>query len=63
MCVGDDGVVKTGAPAAVVGVDVGRACDVELGGGGLDFLDGCDGVDALGPWVDVSGLDTRCIVA
>jgi hypothetical protein len=64
VCVGDDGVVETSAPSAVVGVDVGRAGDAELGGGGLDFLDGCDGVNTLGPCMNMLvWMNTRCEVA
>jgi hypothetical protein len=44
---GDDGVVETGSPTAVVGVDAGGASDVELGGGGLDLLDCGDGINTL----------------
>jgi hypothetical protein len=46
--VGEDGVVESGAPAAVVRVDTRGASDVELCGGGLDFFDGGYWVDALG---------------
>jgi hypothetical protein len=64
VCVGDDGVVETRAPAAVAGVDAGRACNVELGGGGLDFLDGCDGVNTFGPCMNILvRMNTRCMVA
>jgi hypothetical protein len=42
--------VETGAPPAVAGVDIGGTGDLELGGGGCDFVDGGDGVNAFGTW-------------
>jgi hypothetical protein len=49
--VGDDGVIESGAPSTISGVNVGGACDPEFGGGRLDVLDGCYRIDALGSWV------------
>jgi hypothetical protein len=42
-----DGDIEAGAPAALAVVGAGWAGNVELGGGGIGGVDGCDRVDAI----------------